>query len=164
MSATKNLLSQDTDSLQLLPTVEAGVGLCREGDWDNGLELLWKASRKAADSDELPASFYAYAGFGTARYQHQLAEGERMCRYAVRLDSSDPAHYLMLAEVCLLRRNRKEAVDALLKGLRLEPHHAPLRRLQKRIGFRRPPVLSFWSRDHPLNRFLGRLRHRRKSR
>ena len=163
MSATNDLLSQDTDRIELQPTIEAGIGLCRDGDWGDGLQLLWKASRRASDAEELPASFYAYAGFGVARYQRQLAEGERMCRHAVRLDPSDPAHYLMLAEVRLLRRNRKAAVEALLKGLRIDPNHAPLRRLQRRIGFRRPPVLSFWSRDHPLNWFLGQLRHRRKS-
>ena len=152
------------DRIELRPTIESAVEICRQGDWQLGLQLLGKASRRAEEGDELPAVFYSHTGFGVARYQRQLAEGERLCRHAVRLDPSDPEHLRLLAEVCVLRRKRKAAVDAILKGLRIDPGNAPLRRLQKKIGFRRPPVIRFLSRDNPLNWYLGQRRHRRESR
>ena len=163
MAEATEILSQDTDRIELQPTIESAVELCRQGDWQRGLQLLGKASRRAGEGDELPAVFYSYTGFGVARYERRLAEGERLCRHAVRLDPSDPEHQLLLAEVCLLRRKRKSAVDAILKGLRIDPGNVQLRRLQKRIGFRRPPVIHFLSRDNPLNWILGRRRHRRES-
>lgn len=163
MATGSEILSQDTDRIGLKSTIETAVEICRQGDWQNGLQLLGKASRRAGEGDELPAVFYSYTGFGVARHQRQLAEGERLCRHAVRLDPSDPEHLLLLAEVCLLRRKRKAAVDAILKGLRIDPNDPLLRRLQKRIGYRRPPVIRFLSRDNPLNWLLGRRRHRRES-
>ncbi len=161
MAASSLPMTRETDRIDIRPIIEAGVEACQQGDWEKGLELLGKASRRAGEGDELPAGFYSYTGFGIARYQRRLAEGERLCRHAVRLDPSNSEHLLLLAEVCLLRRKRKAAVDALLKGLKIAPHDPQLRRLQRRIGFRRPPVISFLSRDHPLNRLLGRRRHRR---
>ena len=160
MADVTEILSQDTDRIDLRSTIDIAVDLCREGEWDRGLQMLGKVLRRSGEGDELPAVFYAYTGFGVARYQRRLREGERLCRHAVRLDPSDPGHFLLLAEVCLLRRKRKAAVDALLKGLRIAPQDPELRRLQRRIGFRRPPVIGFLHRDNPLNRFLGRRRHR----
>lgn len=163
MHTTNELLAIDTDRIAIRPTIEAGITVCREDDWEKGLQILWKAARRAGEGAELPAAFYAYTGFGVARYQRQLAEGERLCRHAVRLDPADPEHYLLLAEVCQLRRKRRATVDALLKGLRIAPEDPRLRRFQRRIGFRRPPIIRFLSRDNPLNFLLGRWRHRRKS-
>gem|GEM_PF-5344760 len=39
-----------------------------------------------------------------------------------------------------------------------------LLRLRARPGVRRPPALRFLSRNHPLNRILGRLTYRRGAR
>ena len=161
MGTSSELLREGTDRIQVGPTIDAGIDCCRQGHWEEGLQLLWKASRRAGEGADLPAAFYSYTGFGVARYERRLAEGERLCRHALRLDPSDPEHYLLLAEVRLLRRNRKGAVSALLKGLRIAPQDSKLRAVQRRIGFRRPPVISFLSRDHPLNVLLGRRRHRR---
>lgn len=163
MASATEILSQDTDRIELRPTIETAVEICRHGDWRRGLELLAKASRRAGEGDELPAEFYSFTGYGVARYERQLDEGERLCRHAVKLDQSSTEHLVLLAEVYLLQRKRKAAVDALLKGLRIDPNDPGLRRVQRRIGFRRPPVISFLSRDNPLNWLLGRRRHRRQS-
>lgn len=163
MTDSTDLLTIDTDRIEIRPTLETGLEHCRRGDWDRGLQYLGKISRRPAKSDTLPAAFYSFTGYGIARYKDQRAEGERLCRYAVMLEPDDPEHLYLLALVCLLRRKRKNAVEAIRKGLRLAPDDAKLRRLQRRIGFRRPPVIRFLHRDNPLNRYLGQRRHRRES-
>jgi hypothetical protein len=50
-------------------------------------------------------------------------------------------------------------VAAVERGLKLDPDHPGLLTLQKEIGTRRRPVLRFLDRDHPVNVFLGRMRH-----
>ena len=47
-----------------------------------------------------------------------------------------------------------------LRGLRLNPRHAGLIGEIRRLGLRRKPVVQFFSRSHPVNRILGRLRGR----
>jgi len=51
-------------------------------------------------------------------------------------------------------------VRAIQRGLEAAPEDPRLLAARDAIGMRRPPVLPFLSRDNPLNRVLGRLRHR----
>ena len=59
----------------------------------------------------------------------------------------------------MLFDNRGAAVRAVREGLAVDPKDAHLRKLYKELGVRRQQVLSFLPRAHPVNRFLGRLRH-----
>ena len=44
-------------------------------------------------------------------------------------------------------------------GLKIDRHNPQLLALIKELGVRSRPVLSFLDRSHPINRFLGRIRH-----
>ena len=70
-----------------------------------------------------------------------------------------PENYLNLARTQLLANDRRGAVSAIQGGLKIDPHQEDLLELQRQIGVRREPVLSFLSRDNLINRILGRLRH-----
>ena len=54
----------------------------------------------------------------------------------------------------------QEAIDTLEKGLVSAGRDFRIRRALERIGTRREPVLTFLHRSHPLNRTLGKWRHR----
>ncbi len=139
--------------------LHAAVELCRRGDWVRGLaELIQLADR--FERSVLPALYYAYLGYGLAFREGRIADGLALCRHSLKLDFFLADGYLQLARVHLLARERAPAVRAVRDGLRIEPAHKGLNALRVELGIRREPLLSFLGRTHPINRALGRLRHR----
>jgi hypothetical protein len=55
---------------------------------------------------------------------------------------------------------KAEAIRYLRRGLMIDPANAGLAEDLERLGRRRVPVLQFLPRNHPLNRWLGRVRQR----
>ena len=68
--------------------------------------------------------------------------------------------YLNLAEVYQQSGRTQEAIDTLEKGLVSAGRDFRIRRALQKIGTRREPLLNFLHRSHPLNRTLGKWRHR----
>jgi hypothetical protein len=146
-------------SRETTEALQRGIGLCRRDDWDAGLKFLGRL----AESDEraaLPGLFYSYLGYGIARCEGRTAEGLKLCNHAIKVEFYQPDNYLNLARTCLLTKDRSGAVDAIRRGLAVDRNHVELKALARELGVRRPPVLTFLSRDNPLNYFLGWLRHR----
>ena len=54
----------------------------------------------------------------------------------------------------------QEAIQVLEKGLVSAGRDFRIRRALEKMGMRREPVLTFLHRSHPLNRTLGKWRHR----
>ena len=136
-----------------------GIELCRQGQWERGLDMLAKAAESDDRSSEGPSLMYSYLGYGIARYKGRPRDGVALCEHAVKIEFFQPDNQFNLARTYLLVGNREKAVAALRRGLKLDPDHGGLRALATQMGQRRRPVLRFLSREHPLNRFLGRLRH-----
>lgn len=156
-------LTDDGDQQQL-QVVEKGIALCRAGRWKEGLVCLAQVAEADRERLQLGSLFYSYLGYGIARYQRRYWDGLSLCEHAVRMEFFQPENHLNLARTYLLRRNRRKAVEALHNGLRLDGTHGGLRRLQRDLGYRSRPVISFLSREHPINRWFGWLRHRVRKR
>ena len=139
-----------------------GIECCREGDWQQGMYWLTLAAESQIrdDQQDLPGLFFAYLGYGLARYQNKFEEGLQLCQQAVALEFHQPESYVFLAQTCLLIEDRRSAIDAIDRGLEIDSAFGPLVELRYRLGMRRPPVLSFLPRSHSLNRTLGKIRHR----
>ncbi|MEL7059782.1 MAG: hypothetical protein AAGN46_07120 [Acidobacteriota bacterium] len=135
-----------------------GIDHCRRGEWMEGLSHLGRLA-VGDESDEVPALAWSYLGYGLARQQGRLREGERLCERAVELEPYQPETHLLMARLHLLTDDRRAAVEAAVAGLATDPSHAGLLALAEELGERRRPVMPFLSRDHPINRALGRLRH-----
>jgi Flp pilus assembly protein TadD len=86
--------------------------------------------------------------------------GVLLCDQAVRVAGPTPELLLNQARVHLALNQRDRAVRPILRGLELAPDDPRLRCARDALGSRRAPVLTFLSRNNPLNRVLGRLRHR----
>jgi Flp pilus assembly protein TadD len=86
--------------------------------------------------------------------------GVLLCDQAVRLAGPGAELLLNQARVHLALNQRDRAVRPILRGLELDPDDPRLQCARDALGTRRPPVLPFLSRNNPLNRVLGRLRHR----
>lgn len=137
-----------------------GIEFCRQSNWKEGLYWLTLAAEAKESADELPALFYSYLGYGVARYQKQQLQGLKLCRRAVELEFYQPESYDFLARTHLLMGDRRAAYDVVERGLEVDSTHVGLVKLRSKLGERRPPVLSFLPRDHRLNRWLGKARHR----
>lgn len=137
-----------------------GIELCRRGDWRRGFSLLVAAAESEQGTSGLPGLFYSYLGYGMARYRNRVRDGLALCEHAIKIEFYQPESYLNLARTRLLMRDRTGAVQALDRGLKLDPGYGPLLDLRDQMGFRRRAVLPFLSRENPLNHGLGWLRSR----
>ena len=86
--------------------------------------------------------------------------GVSLCEQAIRLAGPDPELLLNQARVHLALNQRERSIRAIARGLELWPEHAGLAAARDALGQRSTPVLPFLSRRNPLNRVLGRWRHR----
>lgn len=113
-----------------------------------------------SDDDKITsASAFSYYGLCIAALYKKYSEAIEYCRVSMRVQRSNPEHYENLGKIYLMMRNRKRAVEAFFRGLDREPGNPSINRILDRIGRRREPVISFLSRDFPINIWLGRIRH-----
>jgi len=138
--------------------IREGIAACREGNWNLGIDRLSQAA-EAKSSGEANSLMYSYLGYGIARFKNRKREGLALCEHAVKIEFFQPENQLNLARTLMLNGNRRKAVEAIERGLKIDSDHAELRKLLLEIGHRRRPVLGFLDRDNFLNVFLGRLRH-----
>ncbi|MEM7249724.1 MAG: hypothetical protein AAF533_30750 [Acidobacteriota bacterium] len=138
--------------------LKLGIQLCRRGDWQNGLAYLERA-RYEMKGDGLPSLFFSYYGHALARCQRRHEEALALCERAIELEFYHVEHYVNLAGVHALRKDRKRALDAVKRGLAVEPANARLLALQGKLNEEAyPPVLAFLPREHVINRWLGKRR------
>ncbi len=142
--------------------LEAGREAVKREQWPRAKEFLsLYVGRFTARGEHVPAS-------GLASYALCLAHGRELRRgleFARQAQHADPrnAHiYWCLAQIHLLAKSRKEAIDTVERGLRAAPDNFLLLRMRKRLGVRQPPPLPFLDRRHALNVRLGRIIHKLK--
>lgn len=137
---------------------QRGIDQCLRGDWKKGLEDL-KTARRGSRTLDLPPRAYSYLGYAQAKVEGNVREGVKLCRFAVTQQFYESEHYFNLARAHLLADDRKEAIRAVERGLRIDHSAKELRQLRQEMGKRRKPVLSFLPRGSILNRLLGSVRH-----
>ena len=123
------------------------------------LELERQRSKTRCDM-----RYLYYYGLSLAKAGLSTQIALQACRSAASKQCADPVLLLNLGRVYSLTGRTVPALETFEKGLSINPEHKILRRELGRIDRRRPPVLRFLSRNHPVNIWLGRLRSsRRKS-
>jgi len=128
----------------------------RDGDPD---EALLHARRALGVAPKNP--FYlSYTGLLAALAERRYGDAESLCQEALGMKVNHAQLYLNLAEVYQQGGRTSEAIGILEKGLVSAGRDFRIRRALERIGVRRVPVLAFLHRAHPMNRALGRWRHR----
>jgi Flp pilus assembly protein TadD len=115
---------------------------------------------RALEKDRTNPFYVSYTGLATAAAKRDWQAAEELCYAALKMRRNQPELYMNLAEVYRLAGRRQEAVETLFEGMRFTNRDARLARALRRFGYRRPPVLPFFTRDHFLNRGLGKLRYR----
>src|SRR5579864_9539696 len=133
-----------------------GLALLR----DNFAEKALPHMEKAAKLEKNNPYYMSYLGVVMARSEQKWAEAEKLCDSAVRMKRNQAQLYLNLAEVYATAGRREDAVEALQSGLKYARRDVRLNLAMNRLAERRPPVLTFLTRQNPLNRQLGMLRHK----
>lgn len=160
MTTAADYLDSRPDDVPPAELAWRGIELCRRGEWQDGFYWLSLAADATVETTSVPSLFFAYLGYGLARYQGEMDEAIRLCRRAVELDMYQTENYYYLASTLLLAGDRRSAVDVVDRGLQIDASDAGLKSLKAEIGERRSPVLPFLARNHVVNRSLGRIRHR----
>jgi tetratricopeptide (TPR) repeat protein len=123
------------------------------------LETAHLAFERAHRRDPRQRRAMSWYGVTLVLVERNINLGQSLCDQALR-GGPDPELLINLARVHLALRQRERAVRAIGRGLELWPDHPALLSARRAMGTRSAPALPFLARSNPLNRMLGRLRHR----
>jgi predicted Zn-dependent protease len=99
-------------------------------------------------------SWYSYLGYCIAKERGQVRKGGELCNESLAAEPEVPAHYLNLAKIHLACGHKAEAIEVLRTGATVTGCPEILAQMNL-LGSRKSPVLSFLSRQHWVNRYLG---------
>jgi len=115
------------------------------------------AFRRAHLMKETDPRYMSYYGLCLALGEKRIQEAVALCESAVKRDFVHADLFLNLGRVYLLAGSRWKAHRAFQKGLSLDTDNRDIHRELDRMGSRRPPVLPFLERSHPINKLAGKL-------
>jgi Flp pilus assembly protein TadD len=139
-----------------LAEFKQGMRLLRDGKSNSALDHF----RKAFEMEQQNPYYMSFAGVALARAERQWAPAAKLCETALTLKRNEVQLHLNLAEVYVSAGRREDALQLLDRAAASFGRHAGVQRARIRLGSRRPPVLSFLSRQNVVNRQLGILRQR----
>jgi tetratricopeptide (TPR) repeat protein len=136
--------------------------------WDEGLAAFaardlpgaHAAFERAHRRDPRDPAYMSWYGLTLVLVERNSNLGVSLVDQALRVAGPGPELLLNSARVHLALKQRERAVRAIARGLEYFPDDPRLLAARDAMGSRSPPVLPFLSRNNPLNRLLGRLRHR----
>lgn len=140
--------------------VKRGIDATRAEDYARAIEVFTDAYsngflRGTADG-------CSYFGVAVALHAKRYREAIDLCKRSIRLQPSNPYHYVNLARVMVAAGNRKKAVEALEQGTGQLPENKIILDFWSTIGRRAKPAIPFLPRDNPLNVVLGQARAKKK--
>jgi predicted Zn-dependent protease len=116
--------------------------------------------RHCVEIDSANPYYLSFLGLATARAEKKWAEATKLCESALRLKKKELQLHLNLAEVYLASGQRESAITTLDEARQSFGPNARILKARSRIEKRRAPILPFLDRQNPLNKSLGKLRHR----
>lgn len=145
--------------------IRAGIVAGRADQFEKGLILLAEAHRRISRDKQgaFPPLALSYYGLCLAMHTGRAKEAAEFCQAALEREFFNIELYANMGRVWAAARSRRKAVDAIDRGLAVEPRNQMLLKLRETLGVRKQPVLPFLHRNNPLNVTLGRVRHTIKS-
>ena len=141
---------------EAMESLEQGLALYRQGDLVAAHALFERAHRRAPGD----ARMMSWYGLTLVLVEKNSNLGVIYCDQALRLAGPEPELFLNLARAHLSLGQRERAVKAIARGLSVAPLDPALKTAQACMGWRRRPVFPCLGRSNPVNRWLGKLRHR----
>ena len=122
------------------------------------------AFRKAFKLDPENPEYLSYDGLILALTGENIHDAINFCRAAILRAAYEPQLYINLCRVYSSGGQRKKALETLMEGMSFDKNNTSLRMEMRRMGTRRKPLIPFLSRDHVLNKSLGRFTYRLRTR
>ncbi len=122
-----------------------------------GAHAAFERAHRRAPRD--PA-FMSWYGLTLVLVEKNSNLGVNYCDQALRLAGPDAELFLNQARAHLALGQRERAVKAIARGLSAAPLDPALQAAKASMGWRRRPVFPCLHRSNPINRWLGKLRHR----
>ena len=126
---------------------------CRE--INAALYLFEQALESVSNEDQYLPVYCSYLGF--ARVLAGDARGRELCHTALNSCISNGDLYLNIARLEWYSKNRRETVNAIAEGLRVDHRHEGLRLFHEKIGKRKYRPVNILPRDHFINNMVGRM-------
>lgn len=113
----------------------------------------------------------SYRGLLEGLLHKRYRDGISICKKAIEsvrkkmLFGSEffyPVLYINLGRTYLAGGNRREALTAFHKALKVDRDNPEIKAIFTEIGIRRPPPISFLPRENLLNKYIGKLTYKRK--
>jgi Flp pilus assembly protein TadD len=133
-----------------------GIELLKNGYAKNALPHL----RQAVEIESQNPYYLSFFGLAMARAEKNWPQATHLCETALQLKGKEPQFHLNLAEVYVAAGKRASAIATLERAIENFGRTPRLIKARSRIEKRQAPVLPFLKRENPLNKSLGRLRHR----
>jgi len=100
----------------------------------------------------------SFGGLVLATEEGDVKTGLSWCERALELAFYDPQMYINLARLHEQTGWKTQAAKVLRKGLRIDPGNKRLLAEINRVSPRSPNAIRGLPRNHPVNRYLGRLK------
>jgi Flp pilus assembly protein TadD len=147
----------------LLSPMDAGISdfkECLKHFRAGHTERALLCARRALNIAPKNPFYLSCAGLLASKVEQRVDLAEMLCQEAIGMRHNDAQLYLNLAEVYRNAQRSEEAIQVLERGLKSTGRDFRIRRALEKIATRRKPVFSGLRRGHPLNRILGKFRHR----
>ena len=138
-----------------------GLMFFRKRQWRPAARHFGLAQSRSPRNDEFANLYASYHGLALIRCGD--VSGLNLCRHAAAREHARPEVFVNLVLAELRFRHRRRAWEALSRGFELQPDNPALHKLARKMGRRRRPVLPFLKREHPLNKWLGKVTYQRAS-
>lgn len=148
-------VEQSIELLSPRERFERGRALFEGGRYEEALPLL-RTAHAVEGNDARVRSWY---GLCLGLVERRFEEAVTFCLSAAKQEFFNPDLYWNLARLHLGFGFKSEGVRYLRRGLMIDPGHAAIRAAMQDLGDRAAPVLAFLPRRHPVNRWLGAVRH-----
>jgi len=137
--------------------LELGLAYIREKNWESALSNLLESQKRFSDLPEenVPPRLFSALGLCYVMAKNNIMSGLTYCQRAISLDQYEPSFYYNLGLIYLKMGDKKKAIAAFRRGLKLNPEHSGIWSQISQMGLRKPPVFSFLPRQHFLNKLAG---------
>jgi len=144
---------------------QRGLTLLKEGNYRKASEYFGKAAHLDHSQDlfEREAKYLSYYGLCLALGEDRVADGLDLCQRAIKENVLQPDFYLNLGKVYLKKGSKRKAVKAFHQGLELDKDNEQIKSELEQLGTRKESFFSFLPRSHPLNKYMGILLARLRS-
>lgn len=139
-----------------------GLAVLREGKPDEAAAYFKTAMKveRELGAARPQMKYLSYYGVSFAQAYGANREALQACQSAVKKDFLNATLFLNLGRVYLMAGKTTRALAAFEHGLKINPNHRELRAELAKVDRRSASPLPFFSRSHPFNRGLGKLRAR----